>query len=59
MEREEIGDNGVSLTGHAVNFECPDCGAIKRFVTSAFVTTHYCDECGDLRWFEFKWELNR
>jgi predicted RNA-binding Zn-ribbon protein involved in translation (DUF1610 family) len=58
-ERDEIGNNGVSLRAHSVRFRCEECGDVRRFATSDFETTYWCDECEDVRWFKFEWELNR
>lgn len=51
MEREEIGENGVALRGHAADYECPECGEVIRLVTSAVETQHRCSECREIRWF--------
>jgi len=51
MEREEIGENGVALRGHAADYECPECGEVIQLVTSAVETQHRCSECKQLRWF--------
>ena len=59
QEREEIGENGVSLRSHSVYFECEDCGEIRRFATDSFVTQHWCHTCEDVDWFRFDWDLNR
>lgn len=59
MQKIELGGNGTAYHAHSVRFECEECGTVRRFATAAFKTTHWCDECDDLRWYEFKWELNR
>ena len=61
--KRELGGNGTAYEGHAVSFECTNCGNVQRFVTSEFMTMYSCRECSeterDVRWFEFKWDLNR
>lgn len=57
--KRSLGENGTSLESHAVNFECTECGSIRRFAGRSFMTMYRCDECETVRWFEFKWDLNR
>ena len=63
MLKRDLSGNGTAYEGHAVDFECSNCGNIQRYVTSKFTTMAACRECSDLerdlRLFEFKWELNR
>lgn len=60
--KKDLAGNGTAYEGHSVKFECEECGDVRQFATSSFMTQYSChsDECrGEVRWFEFKWELNR
>lgn len=59
MLKLELSGNGTAYEGHSVAFECTECGTVRRFVTPAFMTMYRCDECEDVCWFEFQWDLNR
>lgn len=58
MLKRDLAGNGTALEGNAMNYVCQECGTVRRFVTSEFTTSYYCDECEDVRWFEFRWDLN-
>ncbi|WP_199722395.1 hypothetical protein [Haloarcula sp. Atlit-120R] len=49
----------TSYRGHAVAFECQDCGNVQWFVTDQFRITADCHECGLGSCFEFDFELAR
>ena len=57
--KQDLSGNGTAYIGHSVTFECEECRATRRFATSSFIVNDHCDECGELRFFEFKWGLNR
>ena len=59
MLKRELSGNGTAYESHSVAFECTECGHVQRYATSSFMTMYDCRECNELRWFEFKWELNR
>jgi predicted RNA-binding Zn-ribbon protein involved in translation (DUF1610 family) len=59
MEKQELSGNGTSYRSDNFAFKCEECGAIRRFATSDFMTTYWCRECSDTRWFRFDWDLNR
>ena len=58
VEKDESG-GGTIYRSHSAYFECQECGEVRRFATSQFVTSYRCSGCSDVRWFEFKWELNQ
>jgi hypothetical protein len=59
MGRTELSGNGVSYRSPSFKFRCEECGDVRRFCTSEFVTMYRCHECEGVRWFRFDWDLNR
>jgi len=43
--KKSLGENGTAYESHSVNFECTECGSIRRFATTSFMTMYRCDEC--------------
>jgi len=51
MLKKELAGNGTSYRGAPANYECEECGSVRRFVTSDWNTMYHCRECGGTRWF--------
>jgi len=58
-EKRSLGENGIAFENHSVNYECEECGAVRRFAARNHVIQYRCGECNDVRFFRFRWGLNR
>ena len=59
MQKLDREGNLTVYRGHAVAFECQDCGNVQWFVTDQFRVMADCHECGIDSCFEFDFELAR
>ncbi|MFC7096077.1 hypothetical protein [Halobaculum marinum] len=59
MVKKTFGTRGTSYKSHSVATACEDCGIVRYFASSGFVTSYWCANCDDVRWFYFRWDLNR
>ena len=54
MEKKQLSGNGTAYNGASADYECEECGSVRRFVTSDWNTMYNCRECGGTRWFVVK-----